>query len=257
MPGTFNLSVAALDILGSQLGLNLRQFPLKIPALAKSMEETRSIGNAVWRDLYQHGLARNGRLDPDVEAALVALARPQVAVSLMFAAAAGQSVTLARAGGTPRLAVLATQRGDVVLCRLGHLSDLVSMLMSLVPDAPPLPHFRQLSVSREAPQARSRDDDEAGFGGSIMERGVPSNPAGRDKEAARRVLCLPRQRAGTLEVIGDKQATVNVGWVDTRDGRYLTYTQRQSDGAIWDVYRAADNRQLGGHIAATIASVTR
>ena len=101
MPGTFNLSVAALDILGSQLGLNLRQFPLKIPALAKSMEETRSIGNAVWRDLYQHGLARNGRLDPDVEAALVALARPQVAVSLMFAAAAGQSVTLARAGGTP------------------------------------------------------------------------------------------------------------------------------------------------------------
>ncbi|HEX7659068.1 MAG TPA: ESX secretion-associated protein EspG [Pseudonocardiaceae bacterium] len=257
MPATFELSVAALDILGRQMGVNLHQEPLEIPSVAKSVEEQRAIADAVWRTLYQQGLARNGRLDPDVESALFALVRPEIAASLILALQGGNSGTAARGGATPRLSVAAVQRGQVVRFQLGRPNELVSGLLSIIPDSPPLPRFRPLSIPREDPKpAKSRDEDES-YGGSIMVHTIPTTPAARDREALRRVRSLPTVRAGFLQVTGRNKATETIGWTDTRDGRYLIHPQRQSDGVIWDVYRAVDNRELANVIATAISTVTR
>ncbi|HEX7659667.1 MAG TPA: ESX secretion-associated protein EspG [Pseudonocardiaceae bacterium] len=258
MPGTFELSVAALDILGRQLGLNLRLIPLEIPALAKTVEEQRAIGEAVWRTLHRQGLARDGRLDPDVETALVTLANPQVALSLMLGTNGGRSGTIGRAGGTPRAAVLATQRGETVRFQLAPPNQLVAMLMSVIPDCPALPRLRYLSIPREAPKPAPSDDDDAGdegYGGSIMIRPAASTVGNRDKAAVQRILALPKQRVGAVKVIGRGGELVT--WTDTTQGRFIELTQRQRDGAVWNVYEAGDNRELGGQIGNAISAVSR
>ncbi|HEX7659390.1 MAG TPA: ESX secretion-associated protein EspG [Pseudonocardiaceae bacterium] len=255
MPGTFELPVAALDVLGRQMGLNLRLIPLEIPSVAKTVEELRAIGATVWRNLHQQGLARNGRLDPDVETALVTLANPQVALTLLLGANGGRSATVGRAGGTPRAAVLALQLGEVVRFQLAPPNQLLAMLMSVIPDSQPLPRLRYLTIPRDRPQpAPSRGDDE-GYGGSVMIRPPASTVANRDKAVVQRILGLPKQRVGAVKVIG--RGGELVAWTDTSDGRFIELTLRQRDGAVFDVYAPGDNRELGNQIARAISVVTR
>jgi hypothetical protein len=73
----------------------------------------------------------------------------------------------------------------------------------------------------------------------------------------RRIMALPRERVGVVQVCGPNGAEQTLMWVDTPEGRYINRPRRQSDGSDWDVYFAADNQRLGAEIAAVITPANR
>ena len=201
-----------------------------------SPEEQKSAGERIWKPLYQQNLIVNGSLRPDLEQALRTLAKPELAVVLVFGDDGAEAPSLAvRAGADPRNAVVASQRGDVVRFRLCPTSQLVATVMSLVPDCAPLKDFRPVTVPRG--DAELTDEDQK-----------------RDREEVQRIEALPVLRTGFAQTIGRDAAVEIIGWNDTSEGRYVVYGQEHSE-QFWDIYQAADNQQVGGVIANAIATV--
>lgn len=137
MVETMTLPIPAVDVLGEQLNLNVRQYPFDVPRLAEAGTDRERIVHQVWADLESTGVAQSGRPEPEVEDALYLLCSSEVSV-----AAAG--LLDVRTGHRLAARVVATGEVGVVgyidgrALRMNFISpdDLPSVCADLLPDAP-------------------------------------------------------------------------------------------------------------------------
>lgn len=75
------LSLAAVDVLGEQLRLNVRQYPFDLPRLGQDAAEREQISRRAWEELETAGLAESGRPEPEVEDALYLLSSSELSIA--------------------------------------------------------------------------------------------------------------------------------------------------------------------------------
>lgn len=250
MAGPFQVSLAAVDILGQSLRLNLRLFPFEIPSVGRTQDDRVRIARAVFTDLAQRGLVRDGRLDPDLRRALHAVADYRVAVAVQGTLKEGQHL-YARASATPDTGVLAVQDGQRMRLELIRPTALAATLVGLLPKAEAGPGH---SVTLTKPAA----DDRGDLFGRPAPRPSTTPSALRIAES---YLTRPRTGAGFFAVShrdrhGKEIRAGEVGWFDTDAGRYLNLARPPGeDGQIHGTLSPADNARLTQQLGTLIDSV--
>jgi hypothetical protein len=249
----FEISLVAADILGEQCGVDLHIPPFELPYAGYTDTERGRLAQDVMRDLERRGLAHRGRLEPDVEDALVLLGRAPVSASMVLATRSGRGQAVARIASNGRLAVLAVQDGDVVRVAFARPTGVIGALVGLVRDRRPIKGgavtfpVNDTAPSGTAGRALGRDDD---HDGSLMHRARPTNDAyTQQRQLANAMAQRLRGRAGTVSVFardrhGRERQVAMLVWHDTDAGRYMIYQTTASDGREWVSYAPADNARL-------------
>lgn len=247
MADSFNLSLAAVDVLAQTLDVNVRLFPLEIPSFGQYQEDRIRIAKAVFSDLASRGLVRRGDLDPDLTRALRALSDYEVAVAAMGLLEKDKRL-FARASANRETGVLAVQEGQQLKLTLIRPTALAMSMVGLLPkvDAGP---GQSVTLTQPA-GVGARDGEFAG-----VRRHV--DPVARIAES---YLSRPRTGSGFFSVSGKdrngKESDAGtVGWFDTDAGRYLNLTRPAGeDGQIHGTFSPADmgrlTQQLGQLIQA-------
>jgi hypothetical protein len=257
----FEISVVAADILGERCGVDLHIPPFELPHAGYTDAERGRLAQGVMRDLEGRGLAYRGRLEPDVEDALVLLGRAPVSASMVLATRSGRGQAVARIASNGRLAVLAVQDGDVVRVELVRPTGVIGALVGLVRDRRPIKGgavtfpVEDAVPDSDAGRDRDRDDDGGGGGGGGGGGSLMHQPRRRDggygqqRRLADAMAQRLRGRAGTVSVVardrhGRERQVAMVVWHDTDAGRYMVYQTTGSDGREWVSYAPADNARL-------------
>lgn len=215
MDDRLSLSPAATDIVWEDLGLGAVPTPFEIRSVGATLDERAAIRRAVWADLTDRGLARRGRLEPEVEDRLAVLVRFTSAVSV-FGVLDDERMLRARVSGNGRFAVLAVQDETSVRVDVVQPHRLIASILALLPAARPFPG-RLVKVL----------DDEPGFT--------------RDDEVARRMLAAKRERAGyfvahRLDRRGHAVRSPELAWTDTVRGRFVSRSRTGGDGTRFSTH---------------------
>jgi hypothetical protein len=238
MAGPYQISLAAVDILGQALRLNLRLFPFEIPSVGRLQEDRVRIAKAVFVDLARRGLVQDGELDPDLQRALRTLADYQVTVAVMGTLEEGKQL-FARASATPDAGVLAVQEDQRMRLELIRPTALAPTLVGLLPKAEAGPGH---SVTLTKPGG--------GDGPDLFGRPSAHSTAPSALRIAESYLTRPRTGAGFFAVSGRGRhgkefRAGEVGWFDTDAGRYLNLARPPGeDGQIHGTLSPADNARL-------------
>lgn len=209
MDDRLSLSLAAVDIVWEDLSLGAVPVPFEIRSVGMTVDERSEIRRGVWADLTARGLARRGRLEPEVEDRLAVLVRFTSAVSV-FGVLDDELMLRARVSGNGRFAVLAVQDATDLHIEIVESHRLIASILGLLPAARPFPG-RLVKVL----------DDEPGFT--------------RDDEAAQRMLAVKRERAGYFTAHGfDRHGrsvrSPELAWTDTVKGRFVSRSRTARDG---------------------------
>lgn len=253
MSSSFELSLAAVDILAESLGVNPRQFPFKVPSVGQLHEDRVRIAKAVFTDLERRGLiTRRGDLDPDLERALRTLFDSVISVAAMGTVEQNRKI-YARAGAAGETGVIAEQRDQRVTLRLVRSSALAMNMIDLLPPLKSGPG-QSVTVARQEKQQASRDD-----GVTSMFQPVRPTSGGNDRQRrlAQAMLDRPRTGAGFFAVHGQRNARAGeLGWIDTDAGRYLLLTKPVGeDGQARGTYSPADKARMVQHLGDLIMAV--
>ncbi|MER7014866.1 ESX secretion-associated protein EspG [Saccharopolyspora sp. NPDC000359] len=240
MVETITLSVPAVDLLGEQLNLTVRQYPFELPRLGELGEDRNRLVQQVWQELESTGLARNGRPEPEVEDALYLLCSSEVSI-----AAAG--LLDVRAGHRLAARVVATGEVGVV----GVLDGRGLRMSFLAPDALPRACADLLP------------DAPPGVGEAVRAVADRSNghPADADIEGLaglRAITSRQKFRLGHFVVSGDRRGgprLPNLIWFDNDQGRYALQGER-AEGQDVVTCHPADKRTIAAHLA-TLLDRTR
>lgn len=246
------MSLVAADILGERCGVDLHIAPFELPYAGYTDVERRRLAQGVMRDLAGRGLAYRGRLEPDVEDALVLLGRAPMSASMVLATRSRRGQAAARIASNGRQAVLAVQRGNVMRVDAVRPTGVIGTLVGLVRDMRPIRGRAATFPADDIPASdagspRSRDDD---HGGGLL-RGVrPANDTyAQQRQLATAMAQRLRGRAGTASVFsrdrhGRERQVAMLVWHDTDAGRYMMYRTTGVDGREWVSYAPADNARL-------------
>ena len=254
MTGTCSLSLAAVDILSQTLDVNVRLFPFEIPSVGLFQEDRVRIAKAVFTDLAQRGLVRQGELDPDLERALRTVADHRVAVAAMGTLDADRQL-FARASATAETGVLAVQEGQQLRLELIRPTALAASMVGLLPALEAGPG-QSVNLTKPAPVGRRDGGD---YFASVHGPRYASDGAVRIAES---YLSRPRTGAGFFTVSGRDRAGReirggDIGWFDTDAGRYLSLTQPTTDdGQIHGTFSPADAPRLIQQLGQLIAAVS-
>lgn len=261
MAERFEISLIAADILGERCGVDLHIPPFELPHAGYTDTERGRFAQGVLRDLEGRGLAYRGRLEPDVEDALVLLGRAPVSASMVLATRTGRGQAVARIASNGRLAVLATQQADTVRVEFVRPTGVIGALVGLVRDRHPIkggavtfPVDDVVPVS-VAGRDRDRGGDVGDGGASLMRK--PRSQAGgygQQRRLADAMAQRMRGRAGTVTIYardrhGRERQVAMLVWHDTDVGRYMIYQTPGSDGREWVSYAPADNARLAQQLS--------
>ncbi|MDR7301577.1 ESX secretion-associated protein EspG [Haloactinomyces albus] len=242
MVDTITLSVQAVDVLGEQLNLSIRQYPFEIPRFGASPEERSRVERQVGEELESAGLAKAGRPEPEVEDALYLLSTSEVSIAAagLLDVRTGQWLA-ARVVATGEVGVLGliTNRG----LRIDFMTpeDLPGVCVDLLPQAPP--GTGEAVSATTAPIAAGEGHRD------------PSGPESDGVRAVESITGLVRYRLGHYVVTGidrrGRRARLpGLAWFDTERGRYTLFGDRSPDGAgvltCTPVDRLGMVNQLGG-----------
>lgn len=215
MVDTITLSIPAVDVLGEQLNLGVRQYPFEIPKLGESPQERARIERQVGAELESAGLARSGRPEPEVEDALYLLSASEISIAAagLLDVRTGQRLA-ARVVATGEVGVVGVITGRGLRMDFMAPDDLPGVCADLIPQARP--------GTGEAVSATA-DRGNHGPGGSD----APS-PDGHAVEA---ITGLPRHRIGHYVVTGTdrrgrRARPPGLTWFDTEHGRYTLLGER-------------------------------
>lgn len=209
MVETITLPLPAVDVLGDQLNLNVRQYPFEIPRLGESAEDRGRIVRQVFSDLESIGVASAGRPEPEIEDALYLLSSSEVSVAAagLLDVRTGQPLA-ARVVATGEVGVVGVSDGRNLRMNFMSPDDLPGVCVDLLPDAPP--------GAGEQVSARSAwGQDETAAIGSITAR--------------------PKFRLGHYVVAGmDRRGRrgrlPGLTWFDNDLGRYCLRSGQDRDG---------------------------
>lgn len=221
MVETITLSIPAVDVLGDQLNLNVRQYPFEIPRLGQSPEERGRIAEQAWNELESTGLASGGQPEPEVEDALYLLCSSEVSIAAagLLDVRAGQRL-VARVVATGEVGVVGVIDGRGLNMSFLSPEELPQACANLLPEAQP-------GVGKEVRAIADRS------GGQV--------PPDAEIEGLREVEAFttgPKFRIGHFVVSNTERGRrrgrlPGVTWFDNDRGRYALMGERSPEG--WDV----------------------
>jgi ESX secretion-associated protein EspG len=238
MVETITLSVPAVDVLGEQLNLSVRQYPFELPRVGESTEDRNRLVHQVWHELESTGLARGGRPEPEVEDALYLLCSSEVSIAAagLLDVRAGHRLA-ARVVATGEVGVVGVLDGRGLRMSFLAPDTLPSVCADLLPDAPP------------------------GGGGSVQ--AVADRSGGRPTDAdidglpeLRAITSGQKHRLGHFVVSGARRGgsrgrVPNLIWFDNDRGRYTLEGER-ADGQDIVTCRPADKPRIAAQLDALL-----
>ena len=233
MVDTITLPIPAVDVLGEQLNLNVRQYPFEIPRVAETSQDRERITRQVWTDLESAGMAVSGRPEAEVEDALYLLSSSEVSIAAagLLDVRAGHRLA-ARVVATGEVGVVGVI--DVQGLRMNFMApdDLPSVCVDLLPDAPA---GGDEPVSARAPGSRHRP--EPGDGARALEA----------------ITSRPKYRIGHYVVTstdrrGRRGRLPSLTWFDNDRGRYLLRGEQDQEGQDVLTCAPADKPHLASQI---------
>jgi hypothetical protein len=258
---SFSLSLAAVDLLWAQLRLGTPVRIFEVPSVGATMEDRERLRQIVFEDLTARNLAYRGRLEPEVETALVTLSKFQLAVDVVGVLERDERL-LARVASNGRSAVSARLRDQQVRFEVLRPEALLAEAVKLIGDGKPGPG-RSVTFPEEeqAAPARHRAADE-GFSGVFDAPRTQSSGYENERRAAQTMWEKPRRRIGMFTVygrdrMGRELVTPVLSWFDTDDGRYFGQSRPGPDGKQWTTYSPADAGRISQQLAGMISSVSQ
>jgi hypothetical protein len=263
---SFSLSLAAIDLLWEQLRLGSPVRIFEVPSFGATVEDRARLRSVVLEDLTSRNLAYRGRLEPEVEEALVILGRYQHAIEAVGILDHGKRL-LARGATNGRTAVLAELSGQTVSFDTFRHEGLVPEVIRLVGEEKPGPG-RSVTFPEADPEAerkasmRRGRDQEDDFGGVLQDVRPQQGGYDLEKRAAQTIWERPRKRVGMFTVygrdrVGRELMTPVLSWFDTDEGRYLGYSRPGPDGQQWTTYTPADTGRIAHQLIGMLGSVNQ
>lgn len=239
------ISPIALDFLWEALDAGEPPYPLEIQAHGATMDGRAMLRRRIREELVAGQLLdRSGRLEPQLEDWLLALANPELSVDSVFLPDPGAESVAALAASGRGSAVLAVQRKDGLRLRSIPRDGLVSAIVGMLP---PARRGSEISISLPTNE--------------LAMAGARSAPAGRGsdqetRKALARLTAMPNQRGGQIAVnsrtdMRGRRRSPVLSWFDNQTGRYLTQTNND-----WVTIAPADAATLRHRIGEMVASVT-
>lgn len=239
------ISPIALDFLWEALDAGEPPYPLEIQSHGATMDSRAMLRRQIREQLVAERLLEaSGRLEPQLEDWLLALANPDLSVDSVFLPATGAEPVLAIAASGRGSAVLATQKKDGLRLRPIPRDGLVSAIVGMLP---PARRGSETSISLPA-------NELATVGGKAPAGGRASDQETR--KALAKLTSMPNQRGGQIaansrsDMRGRRRSEV-LSWFDNESGRYLT--QSRND---WVTIAPADAATLRHRIGEMVSSVT-
>lgn len=259
---SFSLSLAAVDLLWEQLGLGTPVRIFEIPSVGETVEDRARLRQIVFDDLASRKLAYRGRVEPEVEEALITVGRFQLAIDVV-AMLDKESRLLARIAGNGRIAVLARLRDQTISFDTFRAEALVPEAVRLIGDEKPGPGrsvtFPEADpdAERKAAMRRRREDDE--YVSGVFE-GRQQGGYELEKRAAQTMWERPRKRIGMFTVYGrdrnGREITAPVlSWFDTDEGRYFGHSRPGPDGQQWTTYSPTDSGRIAQQLIGMLGTV--
>ncbi|MFI7675180.1 ESX secretion-associated protein EspG [Actinophytocola sp. NPDC049390] len=239
------ISPIALDFLWEALDAGEPPYPLEIQAHGATVDSRAMLRRRIREDLVAEQLLdRSGRLEPQFEEWLLALANPELSIDSVFLPDTGAESVAAIAAGGRGSAVLAVQQRNGLRLRSVPRDGLVSAIVGMLP-----PARRGTEISISLPS------------NELAVAGARNAPAGRTsdqetRKALAKLNAMPNQRGGQIaansrtDMRGRRRSPV-LSWFDNESGRYLTQTKND-----WVTIAPADAATLRHRIGEMVASVT-
>jgi hypothetical protein len=250
---SFTLSLAAADVLGQTLDVDVRQFPFDIPSFGEFERDRQRIARAVFVDLDRRGLIRRGDIDPELTKALRTLSDYVIAIAVM-GTVEGDRQIYARAATNGETAVLAVKEGQSLRLELIRPTALALTLVGMLPKAEAGPG-QSVTITRPArePDRSNEDFDAAPIGRHSIDQQlrVASSYLNRPRKGTGFFTVTGRDRLRGRELHGG-----GLTWVDTDAGRYLTLSRPPGeDGQIRSTFSPADSVRLTHALGEMIEAV--
>jgi hypothetical protein len=237
------ISPIALDFLWEALDAGEPPYPLEIQSHGATVDSRAMLRRRVREDMVANRLLDNsGRLEPQLEDWLLALANPDLSIDSVFLPDTGAPAVSALAASGRGSAVLAVQQQDGLRLRSIPRDGLVSAIVGMLP-----PARRGSETSISLPS-----NELATVGGRAGGRTSDQET----RKALAKLTAMPNQRGGQIaansrsEMRGRRRSQV-LSWFDNESGRYLT--QSKND---WVTIAPADAATLRHRIGEMVASVT-
>lgn len=263
---SFSLSLAAVDLLWEQLRLGTPVRIFEVPSVGATVEDRERLRQVVLADLASRDLAYRGRLEPEVEEALVTLGKFAHAIDVVGVFDDGERL-LARVATNGRTAVLAKLADQTITFDTFRPEGLVHEAVRLIGEQKPGPGRSvtfpepNAEAERRAAVSRHRAPDE-GFDG-VFEAVRPQQGGYElERRAAKTMWERPRKRIGMFTVFGRDRAgrelaTPVLSWFDTDEGRYFGHSRPGPDGQQWSTYSPADNARIHQQLVGMLNAVNQ
>jgi hypothetical protein len=262
---SFTLSLAAIDLLWEQLRLGTPVRIFEVPSVGATMQDRDRLRQIVFEDLTSRNLAYRGRLEPEVEEALVTLSRFQQAIDVV-ALLEDKKRLLARVASNGRTAILARLRDQTITFDTYRAESMLHEAVLLIGDERPGPG-RSVTFPEANPEAdrkaamQQRRQDE-GFRGVFEPVRPQQGGYELERRAAQTMWERPRKRIGMFTVYGRDRAgrevmTPVLSWFDTDEGRYFGHSRPGPDGQQWTTYSPADTSRITQQLIGMLGAVNQ
>jgi hypothetical protein len=221
---------------------------LPVPWHGATFDERAVLLQRGWEEAPGYQVGTPDRIDPFVRDAFELLAHPHMSVELVVGdvrARRDESAIAVTDGG---FAVMARYDERGLMLEAVRPTGLASALVGLLPAHPPGRGHSASAPTEVLARAAAR----AGAHVAALEREITAGGVHRqDAEVISGVLTAPRLRTGQLCAIGYEQhggkghvVEVQIGFIDTETGRYLTQDQPSENGGSHLTIAPTDSGRL-------------
>lgn len=219
---------------------------LPVPWHGATWDERARLLQRGWEEARRQDVGTPDRLDPFVRDAFALLAHPHVSVELVVGDVRARRDECAIAVTDGGFALLARYDERGLMLEAVRPTGIASALVGLLPAHPP---GRGYSASAPT-EVLARAAERAGPHAAALEREIAAGGVRRgDAEVIAAVLTAPRLRTGQLCATGYEQhggkghvVDLDVGFIDTEIGRYLTQNRPSEAGNHVTIAPAAEGK---------------